>query len=980
MLFKRGTTTRRFGRRVSLDFAVEPLEARRVLAGDLELTRFESAVALETFLLDDGLARWEPLFGQPAWIGRWFDFGPEGEIVLTRNTVDDSAAAPPEQPSHSETNVQVAGVDEDDIVETDGNFLYILSGPELVIANSWMPTEMQVVSRVGIEGQPVGQFLKNDRLTVISNTFDAWRGGPPIDIVAVDAVAPIYHWNPPRTTITIFDVADRSAPKIVNRTELDGWYVDSRAIGDYVYLITSDQFGLPEPQIKCETTPDMDDPPGDDRLPGDFTGKCVYETKDEYVQRVSGQILELGVPHYTNTDATGQVVETGFVSQPTDIYEPVSPEHWNLLTISTFQMTSGEPGPTSSTSVPTTYATTVYGSIDSLYLTNPEWKTDTQQEATAILKFDIAPTGNRVDLSAVGQVPGRVLNSFSMDELNDSQGNEYFRIATTSGFGNTTDNRVFVMRDVGDELRIIGRTKSLAPGEQIFSARFVGTTAYVVTFRQVDPLFAIDLSIPTDPQVLGDLHIPGFSNYLQPLRDDFLVGLGRNADPNTGRVQELQISLFDVANLASPRLADRYSFKVPGWAWTEALSDHHAISYFPEYQVLALPISNDGYISVDRNGDGVADIQTYRPRTDLYVFRIDLPAAGAEQREAKLQFLGTVEDDAQVRRSVRIEQFLYSISDNSISVHLVLDPKTLVAELHYGQEDVGVPVYSADREASVVRAAIETPQRVAPVVLDVIAGSTQWDHDFVNYLEADGLVSIAANPLSILPFASTDQIKIKFSEDVFVGLGDLTVIGKNQAEYPFREFTYDADTAMATWTLTEPIRADEVTVRLRSTDSVIADLSGSRLDGDTNGIAGGTYRTQFRVLPGDVDQDGRVDTADVASARRRLNSGLGDEAYALSHDVDGSGRIDASDLAAIEERVGTTLPGYVPPMTGDANQDGRFNSTDLVFIWQRGKYRTGEFASWEDGDWNRDGLFDEADLIRAFQEGHYTDAAFVDFT
>jgi uncharacterized secreted protein with C-terminal beta-propeller domain len=954
---------------------LESLEDRRVLAGDgdLELVRFQSATELESFLLNDSLARWQGLFGQPAWSGRWFGWGPEGDVVLAPQT-DGSVATPPQQPDHSDTNVQVAGVDEDDIVETDGDHLYVLSGQELVIADAWQPNEMRVLSRVALSGQPIGQFLRSDRLTVISNTYDQ-SIGPAIDVIALDAALPFYQWTPPRTQITVIDVSDRAAPRIIQTTELDGWYVDSRAIGDFVYTVTSDEFGLPEPMIKCESTPEGDGRVEAALLPQFLDSSCVYETQDEYTARVAGHVLELGVPQYRSSDVAGNVLKTDLISQPTDIYKPVSRDYWNLLTVSVFDMAGDEPGPVSSTSVPTNYSSTVYGSLDSLYLVNPEWHIDTQQEATAVLKFDIGQDGTRVDLSGVGQVPGRLLNSFSLDEQRDGEGNQYLRIATTSGWGDESESRVYVLRDAGDVLETVGQTPALARGEQIFSVRFVGDTGYVVTFRQVDPLFAIDLSDPANPQVKGELHIPGFSNYLQPLRDDFLIGLGRNADPNTGRVQELQLSLFDVADLTSPQLADRYSFDVPEWAWSEALADHHAISYFPEHQVLTLPVSNDGWIWIDRDGDGGADLESYRPRTDLYVFRVQLPESGAADRSAELQFLGTITDDAQVRRSVRIEDLLYSISDNSVSVHPLLDPATLVAELHFGQEDVGVPVFTADRSLQPVQVAIETPEQAAPQVIDVFVGGTNWDPSFVGHLEAEGMASITADPWTVFPFAGADQLKIKFSEDVLIGANDLMISGRDGASYSFRDFTYDADTATAVWTLAEPIGADTISVRLRGTEASVSDMSGSPLDGDGDGTAGGTFAIEYATLPGDVDRDGHVDGADLALARMHAESALGDPDYSLEFDLDANGRIDAADLAAIQQRAGTTMPDYVPPISGDANQDGQFDSADLILVLARGKYRSGEYATWEDGDWNRDGLFDEGDLIRAFQEGHYADPA-----
>ncbi len=958
---RRSQTRRLFG---------EGLEARRLLAGDgsLQLAQFESAAELESFLLEDALARWEGLFGQPSW-GWWggpilAPGCPECEVAFG------DAPGVPNSQDHSDTNTQEVGVDEHDIVETDGDYLYVLAGQELVIADAWQPSEMGVVSRVELDGQPVGEYLRNDRLTVISTSFDGyiepWQGG------VADLWMPDYQGMSPKVIVTVLDVADRAAPKIVQKTELDGSFVDSRAVNDSAYVITSDSFGLSEPQLHCDDIQDA--VPGPARPTDDllfvppFASQCVYETREEYLQRVAGNVLELGLPNYASFGANDRVGETGFISEPTEIYKPLSKEYWNLISVSVFDMAGDEPGAASSTSVPTTYSTTVYGSTDSLYLTNPDWGSGWGgQEATSILKFDMIVEDARVDLTAVGQVPGRVLNSFSMDEYDSADGNEYLRIATSNGWGADTENRVFVLQQTGEDLQTVGQTERLAPGEQIYSVRYVGDIAYVVTFRQVDPLFAIDMSVPTDPQVKGDLHIPGFSNYLQPLRDDFLIGLGRNADPNTGRVQELQVSLFNVADLSAPQLADRFSFDVPGWAWSEAFSDHHAISYFPEYQVLTIPISNDGWVWIDRNSDGISDIQSYRPRTDLYVFNIEMPSALTPDTKPSIQFLGTIQDDAAIRRSVRIEQFLYSISDNSVSVHEILNPKVQIAELHFGQEDVGVPIFTADRDSDFVQVAIASPESTPPQVVDIKVGSSDWDGEFLNYLDAQRAGVDEAELLSVVPFAGVDQIKVQFNEDVYVGFDDVRVIGKDKSPYPIREFTYDGDTATAVWTLAEPIDADAVTVQLSS----IVDLAGNSLDGDANGRAGGRFQATYTVLPGDTDGDGRVDLADLANVQAHAAQGLDDPAYSLAQDVNGDRQIDSGDLIVIMSNLGSQVPEFVAPLAGDANRDGVFDSTDLIQVMQAGTYRTGEYATWEGGDWNRDGVFDEADLVHAFQAGSY---------
>jgi hypothetical protein len=429
----------------------------------------------------------------------------------------------------------------------------------------------------------------------------------------------------------------------------------------------------------------------------------------------------------------------------------------------------------------------------------------------------------------------------------------------------------------------------------------------------------------------------------------------------------LQVSLFDVSDLGAPRLADRFSFDVPGWAWSEAISDHHAVSYFPAQQVLTIPVANDGWVWVDRDGDGGSDVQTYRPRTDLYVFRVDMPSDASPDTKAAIRLLGTVSDDAQIRRSVRIEQFLYSISDNSVSVHEILNPEVQVAELHFGQEDVGVPVFTASRENDIVQAAIQTPEKTAPQVIDMLVGGTGWHQDFVNHLEAQRFAGDGTAVQSALSYSGVDQIKVKFSEDVIVGSGDLVVRGADGTTYQMGGFTYEADKATAVWTLASPIQTDSVSIRLGS----ISDWAGQALDGNGNGQPGGRFQASYTVVPGDVDRDGRVDLADLASAKAHAISSLGDANYVFSHDIDGNGRIDTEDFTAIMSNIGSTRPGFVAPLLGDSNRDGRFDSSDLVQVMQAGKYRNDQYASWEDGDWNRDGLFDESDFVRAFQEGRY---------
>jgi len=658
------------------------------------LTRFESAEELETYLVTDALERYAGLFGQPAyswwpWYGGYWrnDF-----LTL------DGGPVPAAEPGHSETNTQVAGVDEGDIVETDGNFLYVLSGQELVIMDAWPMEELGVASRVSFDGQPFAEYLNGNRLTVLSHEYIPYDVGPidPIILGGPVGFAPVgmpyYYPNQPVVTVSVFDVTDRDAPELVTETDVDGSYVDSRAIGNLVYLVLRDDFFLPAPErilvpgdpaIGIDGgisggTSDLDAglvaPDIGYLLPGE---QYVYETEEQYITRIEGQVLDLALPQYTGYDTAGEPVESGLLSEATDVYHPLRPEHVNLISVAVFDTAADDPGPVSATSVPTDYASEIYVSLGSLYLLQTGWWGSPE---TSIVKFDL--DGTDVNLAATGVVPGRVLNQFSADEYD--YGDEFgtcFRIATTDGWASwdgrrVSANNVYVLQQDGEALKIIGSLQEdLAPGEQIYSARFTGDRAFVVTFRRVDPLFAIDLSNPVAPVVTGELKVPGFSNYLHAVGPDFLIGLGRGADEITGLFQDPQVSLFYVGS-GDPELVDRFTIETGRAGGLGIFDDHHAISYFGEHHILAISVPAYGHDDW---------LSRYRYRNDLWVFKIDTGTGGDDGNIAgDVQLLGRIAHDTSVRRSVQIDDLLYSISDNVVTVHDIFDPQETIAKLVYG--------------------------------------------------------------------------------------------------------------------------------------------------------------------------------------------------------------------------------------------------------------------------------------------------------
>jgi uncharacterized secreted protein with C-terminal beta-propeller domain len=247
-----------------------------------------------------------------------------------------------------------------------------------------------------------------------------------------------------------------------------------------------------------------------------------------------------------------------------------------------------------------------------------------------------------------------VLNQFSIDE-----NGQYLRIATTGSWGLDASNNVFVLDQVGGELRTVGSLEGIARGETLFATRFVGDRAYAVTFQRIDPLWTIDLSDPTAPKIAGELVIPGFSNYLQPIDDTHLIGIGRAAGGGYGGVQ---LSLFDVSDIANPVRTQVFDVASTGhWSNSIAADDHHAFSYFPEAGVLAFPVREDTAT------DTAARME---------VFRVS-PRTGFTR-------LGDVEQDGDILRGVRIGDQLFSVGDRVIKAVELDDPDSVVGEVVVG--------------------------------------------------------------------------------------------------------------------------------------------------------------------------------------------------------------------------------------------------------------------------------------------------------
>ena len=509
----------------------------------------------------------------------------------------------------SETNVQVSGVDEEDIVKTDGKYIYIAQGSRIFIVRAYPPSIAGLQAVVNTSEAVTGLYVNGDSLVAVSG--GGFYGVPLIE--CLDCIGrPVVSGN---TTIQVFDISDRSRPVEVRRASVTGWPIASRMIGDYVYLITSEM---------------------------------VFITSEN-----------VSLPGYS-VDGVGYVVE------PTMIYYANIPDqaytYTNILSVNV----KNHAEESRVTTVMTPASGTVYVSHDNIYITAPRWVEGA--DTTAIHR--LAVDGPEVRPEAAGEVPGYLLNQFSLDEYMG-----YLRVATTSpaGSGGTVNSLYILDMD----LKIVGRVEGLAPGEEIYSVRFMGGKAFLVTFRKVDPLFVVDLENPREPRVLGKLKIPGYSSYLHPYDDRHLIGLGKDAKPaETGDFawfQGLKISIFDVSDYTDPKELDTIILGDRGTD-SEALYNHRAFLFDRERNLMVIPVllalidSSDYGGGVEPNTFGEFVFQ------GAYIFKIS-PEEGVKIL-GRITHLPDGEDLLKsgdfftsrymVRRSLYIDEVLYTISEGKI--------------------------------------------------------------------------------------------------------------------------------------------------------------------------------------------------------------------------------------------------------------------------------------------------------------------------
>jgi uncharacterized secreted protein with C-terminal beta-propeller domain len=624
-------------------------------------------------------------------------------VVMGCGGGDVVASAPPAQAKttaedFSTTNIQVQEVDEADIVKNDGKYIYVLTGNKVSIIDAYPPEGARILSVIQMEGSPRELYINGDRLIVLGNDYREYP--VPVDGKMAPEAEMMPYPRPGSTTsfVRIYDIFDRERPELEREVMVDGDYFDSRMVDDNVYVIATqpayyydDVIRVPEIDTGAESmVPDVyyfDDAPD-----SSYTFTTVMSVNVQDDGEVEGKVYLLGTSQnlYVSRDniyiTYQKRVPPTYVMERTleAVIRPLVPGevYERMEEIQTSEEPQGEKEDHIGKVLEGYLGLLTHEARKELerdFMERMEsLERDMQKETEKTVVHRIEIKDGDIEYRATGEVPGRVLNQFSMDEHDG-----FFRMATTTGEvwargAQASANHIYVL---DGEMRIVGALEDLAPGERIYSARFMGKRAYLVTFKKVDPLFVIDLSDPEGPEVLGKLKIPGYSDYLHPYDEDHIIGIGKDTveaeQGDFAWYQGVKVALFDVSDVEHPKEISKYVIGDRGTD-SEALHDHKAFLFSRERNLMVIPV-----LLAEVQEDNYPE-RSWGPRygeyvwQGAYVFRIDTHNG--------IQFRGGIShasdtDDYEktgryymgskyaIKRSLYMDSTLYTISDGMVKMN-----------------------------------------------------------------------------------------------------------------------------------------------------------------------------------------------------------------------------------------------------------------------------------------------------------------------
>lgn len=495
----------------------------------------------------------------------------------------------------SSTNIQVQNVDEGDGIKVDNKYIYYLSKQRLIILNAESEESSEKIAEINFEEKnfyPVEIYVEKDRLAVLGNDTS---GDVTKTVSAEDKELKCYAHGPSdsKSGIIIYDISDRKNPKEIRKVMVKGIYTSSksRMIDGKIYFVAT-QYIEPLQRKMEELNEDDYKPKYVDTLKGEEE-QCIEFDKIYNIEEGSDSdyLILVGIDLNSDKDAD----------------------------IQTFLGTGG----------------TIYSSEKNMYIATNAYEYDEDYNETDrkvnILKFELKD--GKFVYKAQGEVNGQVENQFSMDEKDDN-----FRIATIT----SEANNLYVLNE---KLEEIGKIEGLAQGERIYSVRYMGDKAYVVTFKQTDPFWVIDLSDVKNPKVLGEVKLPGYSTYLHPYDETHVIGFGYGDETQ----RELKLVMFDVSDFTNPKVlfeiavGDKYTY-------SELLYNHKAAIFSKEKNIIAFPITSSAGKKVNSRA---------------VIYGIDLDNGFVLKGE-----IGEVIDnyEKQVRRIVYVNNNYYALSYVDVKV------------------------------------------------------------------------------------------------------------------------------------------------------------------------------------------------------------------------------------------------------------------------------------------------------------------------
>jgi uncharacterized secreted protein with C-terminal beta-propeller domain len=576
------------------------------------LARFDSCAELTSYARS-AVRRTRGSVGMPTRVG-----SPPPVPLARRPAVADgvpapvAATGPPAAESgilgESTTNVQEAGVDEPDLVKSDGRRLFALANGSLHAIDVARDTPV-LAGSLALEGSAAELLVRGDRVLVIGAVA---APAPPPGPGPEPQVAPLPAGGGQQVQLTEVDVSDPARMRVARTLTVAGAYVSARLTGGTARVVLSSPPELPQPAPAA-------------------AARAAVVPRSTIRSRVSGRTFRRAL------------VGCRAVSHP------VRFSGLDLLTVLTVDLDRGLFNVDRDAVM--AGAQTVYASQSSLYVASQRWVPGVagNLEAAARLdteihRFDASRPG-ATTYAASGSVSGSVLNQFSLSEHDGA-----LRVATTDAPpwvagapAAESESAVTVLRERDGRLQVAGRVGGLGRGERIYAVRFVGDRGYVVTFRQVDPLYVVDLADPAAPRVAGELKIPGYSAYLHPVGDDLLLGVGQDATEQGQRLG-LQASLFDVSNPSRPSRLDAHAL---GMATSEVEYDHHAFLWWEPERLAVLPI------------------QQYAAGSESGAVGLRATRAGGIGERGRIQHPGPFQ--LPVRRSLVVGERLVTVSDGGVA-------------------------------------------------------------------------------------------------------------------------------------------------------------------------------------------------------------------------------------------------------------------------------------------------------------------------